>query len=67
MRIGVYGIREFNEKLFIIDIKVLDVVIVLVVVYDIYCYRLGYGGGFYDRFLENLRKDVIIIGIVFDF
>ncbi|MFR8600866.1 MAG: 5-formyltetrahydrofolate cyclo-ligase, partial [Clostridioides difficile] len=45
----------------------LDVVIVPAVAYDIHCYRLGYGGGFYDRFLENLRKDAITIGIAFDF
>ena len=28
--------------------------------------RVGYGGGFYDRFLENLRKDAVTIGIAFD-
>lgn len=56
LRIGAYGIREPNEKSPTIDIKALDVVIVPAVAYDIHCYRLGYGGGFYDRFLENLRK-----------
>ena len=67
LRIGAYGIREPNEKSPTIDIKALDVVIVPAVAYDIHCYRLGYGGGFYDRFLENLRKDAITIGIAFDF
>ena len=67
LRIGAYGIREPNEKSSTIDIKALDVVIVPAVAYDIHCYRLGYGGGFYDRFLENLRKDAITIGIAFDF
>ena len=41
-------------------------VIVPAVAYDKNCYRLGYGGGFYDRFLENLRKDAVTIGIAFD-
>ncbi|MDU2197604.1 MAG: 5-formyltetrahydrofolate cyclo-ligase [Peptostreptococcaceae bacterium] len=27
---------------------------------------MGYGGGFYDRFLENLRPDAKTIGIAFD-
>ncbi|MCC0638176.1 MULTISPECIES: 5-formyltetrahydrofolate cyclo-ligase [unclassified Clostridioides] len=67
LKIGAYGIREPNEKSPKIDIKALDVVIVPAVAYDIHCYRLGYGGGFYDRFLENLRKDAITIGIAFDF
>ena len=26
----------------------------------------GYGGGFYDRFIEHLRDDAITIGIAFD-
>lgn len=67
LKIGTYGIREPKEKSPTIDIKALDVVIVPAVAYDINCYRLGYGGGFYDRFLENLRKDAITIGIAFDF
>lgn len=67
LRIGTYGIREPKETSPTIDIKALDVVIVPAVAYDIDCYRLGYGGGFYDRFLENLRKDAITIGIAFDF
>ena len=49
-----------------INLKDLDVVIVPAVAYDKNCYRLGYGGGFYDRFLENLRKDAVTIGIAFD-
>ncbi|MDI0267494.1 5-formyltetrahydrofolate cyclo-ligase [Clostridioides difficile] len=67
LKIGTYGIREPKEKSPTIDINALDVVIVPAVAYDINCYRLGYGGGFYDRFLENLRKDAITIGIAFDF
>lgn len=66
LRIGAYGIREPNENSPTIDIKSLDVVIVPAVAYDTHCYRLGYGGGFYDRFIENLRRDAITIGIAFD-
>lgn len=64
---GAYNIREPKPECSpAIDIKDLDVVIVPAVAYDKNCYRLGYGGGFYDRFLENLKKDTITIGIAFD-
>ena len=64
---GAYNIREPKpECSHAINIKDLDVVIVPAVAYDKNCYRLGYGGGFYDRFLENLRKDAVTIGIAFD-
>lgn len=64
---GVYNIREPKPECSpIVDIKDLDVVIVPAVAYDKKCYRLGYGGGFYDRFLENLREDAITVGVAFD-
>lgn len=67
IQISTYGIREpkkdFSNEINISDI---DIVIVPAVAYDKNCYRLGYGGGFYDRFLLNLRDDAITIGIAFD-
>ena len=67
VKIGAYNIREPKPDLSrIIDISDLDVVIVPGVAYDNNCYRLGYGGGFYDRFLENLKPDSKTIGIAFD-
>ena len=67
IKIGAYNIREPKPECSqAIGIKDLDVVIVPAVAYDTDCYRLGYGGGFYDRFLENLRPDAKTIGIAFD-
>lgn len=67
IKIGNYNIREPKpEYSTSIDINDLDIVIVPAVAYDNDCYRLGYGGGFYDRFLENLRSDAKTIGIAFD-
>ena len=64
---GAYNIREPKPECSpAIDIKNLDVVIVPAVAYDKQRYRLGYGGGFYDRFLENLREDAVTVGIAFD-
>lgn len=67
IQVGAYNIREpKSDCSSTIDIKDLDIVIVPAVAYDKDCYRLGYGGGFYDRFLENLREDAVAIGIAFD-
>ena len=40
-----------------------DIVIAPVVGFDSFCYRLGYGGGFYDRTLAALPRRTWIIGV----
>ncbi len=40
-----------------IDIKILDLVIVPALMVDNLGFRLGYGGGFYDRFLPDLSQN----------
>ncbi len=67
IKIGAYGIREPKEDCCPkIDVHDIDIVIVPAVAYDKNRYRLGYGGGFYDRFLNELRDDAITVGIAFD-
>ena len=46
-----------------------DILLVPLVGYDGNLNRLGYGGGFYDRYIEKIEKikNVIKIGIAFSF
>ena len=46
-----------------------DLIIVPLVAYDNHLNRLGYGGGFYDRYIDKIKKikEVTKIGIAFSF
>lgn len=44
----------------------LDVVVVPGLCFDARGHRLGYGAGYYDRFLSTLRPDALRVGVAFD-
>jgi len=46
-----------------------DVILVPLVAYDKYNYRLGYGGGYYDRYIQKIKriKKILTIGMAFSF
>jgi len=62
--INSWGIPEpvWGEKIKDTDI---DIVIVPLLAFDFRGYRVGYGKGFYDRFLINCRKDCLFLGLSF--
>lgn len=62
---GAYGILEPNVDAPTIDSSLLDVIVVPGSVFDKNGYRTGYGGGYYDRFLDN--TSATRIGVCFDF
>lgn len=68
LRSGKFGIKEPNPNSPLIDIEQVDLILVPCVMCDRRGYRLGYGGGFYDRMLSKPEwQGKSTIGILFDF
>ena len=44
-----------------------DLILVPIVAYDKKKNRLGYGGGFYDRYIGKFKKKILTIGLAFSF
>lgn len=64
LRTGAFGLPEPEGRI-AISLEALDVVIVPMVAFDRQGTRLGYGKGFYDRFLQQLPHEVQRIGLAF--
>ena len=63
--INKYGIPEPSSDI----IKYPDILLVPLVAYDKDLNRIGYGGGFYDRYIKKIKgkKKIITIGIAYSF
>ena len=61
LKINKYGIPEPNSNILIYP----DVLLVPLVAFDKKLYRIGYGGGYYDRYIEKVskKKKVFKVGI----
>ncbi|WP_185877286.1 5-formyltetrahydrofolate cyclo-ligase [Blattabacterium cuenoti] len=59
-----YGILEPKNKIFIPPIFI-DVIFIPLLMFDFNGYRVGYGKGFYDNFLQSCNNNVIKIGLNF--
>jgi 5-formyltetrahydrofolate cyclo-ligase len=64
--INKWGIAEPCCDLEEIDIAIIDMAIIPALMADKNGNRLGYGAGFYDRFIPGLRKDCLTITPVAD-
>lgn len=63
-----YGIQVPLETAPTVSVSSAELILVPAVACDERGYRLGYGGGFYDRLLSSPQcSDITTVGIVFDF
>ena len=68
LRPGAYGITEPDPNSPLVEPYKVDLILVPCVACDVEGYRLGYGGGFYDRMLSDATwKTKTTIGIVFEY
>ena len=65
LNINEYGIPEPTTNRMIFP----DVLLVPLVAYDKNCNRVGYGGGFYDRYIKRTKKikNILTIGLAFSY
>ena len=65
---GPFGIKQpKSDPAGSLAIEDVDAIVVPGVAFDLDNYRLGRGGGFYDRFLSKIHSRVPSIGLAFDF
>ncbi|MGI5901771.1 MAG: 5-formyltetrahydrofolate cyclo-ligase [Desulfitobacteriia bacterium] len=63
---GKFGIREPRAgRLNPVDPREIDLVLVPGVAFDSQGNRVGFGRGYYDRFLPQLRADTLLVGLAF--
>ncbi len=65
---GTYGVLEpATGQNNIVSPDLIDVVIVPGCAFDLHRNRMGYGAGYYDRFLKLISDNCLKVGVAFDF
>lgn len=62
--INKFGIEEVHNG-DPVSLSEIDLVLVPMLAFDKHGYRVGYGKGFYDKFLSLCRSDALIVGLSF--
>ena len=65
LQINKYGIPEPTSDKMIVP----NILLVPLVAFDKNCNRIGYGGGFYDRYIKKIKKNknIIAVGLAYSF
>lgn len=64
LKINSWGIPEPDEGISILTQKI-DLVFIPLLAFDLHGNRVGYGKGFYDRFLKQCRPETLKVGLSF--
>lgn len=65
---GAYNILEPREECIRpVSPKEIDIFLIPGIAFDLKGNRIGYGAGYYDRFLSSLRSDAVTVALAFDF
>ncbi len=68
LRPGTYGILEpLGERVFSAQEDLATLVLVPGLAFDLQGYRLGWGGGYYDRALPQLAGSTLRVGLAYEF
>ncbi len=65
LQLGAYGIKEPKVRNDI-SVTMMDVIVVPALIYALDGFRLGYGGGYYDRLLAKANDNTVTIGLAYD-
>ena len=66
--IGEYGVRQPAPKFRdVVPFSNIDFVVVPGLAFDNFGNRIGYGGGFYDKFFKKITRDVSRVAVSYDF
>ncbi|MCQ2515625.1 MAG: 5-formyltetrahydrofolate cyclo-ligase [Saccharofermentans sp.] len=64
---GQFGLLEPDENIASVDNKDISIMIMPGIAYDEEGYRVGQGGGYYDRFIADLTNEPLLVGVCMSF